>query len=704
MYLYPLNYLLLCFTLLFQFSFATLSAEETLYKGKNSEHLSSNYNASKIKNRLKILNKKITKEQKIIKKLFYQYTEAHPDVQFHKNLLKDYSLERDYLKKLQNKNYKYTKKDKKNLDRISKESKSSKTTYQATKLKDSGALIKNNHKQKNKYFSLKINTDPNITNNYYSKRNLKLPITNTETGARVSKGSSPKIIPLPQNCYFKTSDLKFTNKNKHKHTTNVPLRIPLYVSERSGVNRTNTIISGGVPFPIGSVSDLSQYQVVDNQNNPVATQLSPMVLWHAPAYDNSIQWGLVSFSASVKANSTNTYYLVKQDNQTNTINPIQLIEHTDKFIINVAGAEYVVPKSGNSLISQASYKNKLLISGNGLQATIKSGSWPERELFNGQRHIGEHTKVVVEESGELRTVLAIQGKYTPGDTQQIYYTFKARLYFEANNPQVKIVFTISNSTLDPTLYPQPDGNMQRFVYQWPIEDASLEADLAFSDLAAVKTLTADGVVTGSNLHVYQDSSGGEQWKNLTKTNYTQWLSKYTNGETVKGVQFKGYQIYDGQTLVKQGNYARGISTVQDSTYGLSASMRNFRVQYPSAIDVSSSKLRLGLFPEEFSEPFHLNIGQQKSWEMQLAFYDLINEPNISDSYKKQDTRLLFRPDPECMIEASRNGAWPNGMALISPKSKYYTPKEKLDKDSLDGIVTGWDWNGWIALQSSNSFF
>ncbi len=54
--------------------------------------------------------------------------------------------------------------------------------------------------------------------------------------------------------------------------------------------------------------------------------------------------------------------------------------------------------------------------------------------------------------------------------------------------------------------------------------------------------------------------------------------------------------------------------------GLSAALRNFRVEHPHAIAGSAKSLRIGLFPGEFGEPFPINGGQRKSWDVRLTFF------------------------------------------------------------------------------------
>ena len=77
----------------------------------------------------------------------------------------------------------------------------------------------------------------------------------------------------------------------------------------------------------------------------------------------------------------------------------------------------------------------------GLRGVARSGPWEQRGLANESQHVTWHDRVVVEESGPVRAVLAIKGSLTPGDKDKRFYDYTARLYFTAGSPSVRIVFT-----------------------------------------------------------------------------------------------------------------------------------------------------------------------------------------------------------------------------------------------------------------------
>jgi len=470
------------------------------------------------------------------------------------------------------------------------------------------------------------------------------------------------------------------------------LRLPLHVMERSGVERRGALVTSGVPFPPGFLTDESKLAVVDDSGRAVLSQATCMVKWHRPVYDDSVQWALVSFLADVPAGDQTTYWLV-DDPPSAVASPLRLVKDDGTITVETGPAQFVVPLEGDALIRSASIDGRPVIGGQGLRPLITAGDWPDRELASGQLQVGHHDAegVTIEESGPARIVIAIDGVFRPGDRDAKFYEFTARLYFEAHSPAVRVIYTIRNGRLDPTL--MDDG--WRYVYTWPIEDASLTADLTLGVPARVTT-PAEGEIIASDrqLVVYQDSSGGERWKDLGGGNYESWLSRYTGGREVRGVSFRGYRVTESDRQVAEGNSHPGVIDVTGGSRGMTAALRNFRVEYPHALAAGGDRLRIGLFPGEFREPFHLNAGQRKSWDVRLTLH-AEDPPDLKQSFAVQDALLLFRPEPAWMVRAAAAGAWPYGLALVEDDRRQQRPLRR-DATALDGIQTGWDWYGWIS--------
>ncbi len=469
------------------------------------------------------------------------------------------------------------------------------------------------------------------------------------------------------------------------------LKLPLVVTERCGVERKGAVVTGGVPFPPGFLSDVKKLRVVDAAGKPVPSQAQLMIKWHKPAYDDSVQWALVSFPADVAAKGTATYYLVDDGKTAVPATALKVTETGDAITVQTGPAKFLVPKKGAALVSEALFGKEKVIGGKGLRGVVKSGNWADHGLEAGMELVGEAGSVAIEESGPARVVVRVKGTFKPGDKEKKYYDFTARMYFAAGSPAVRIIYTISNGRLRPELIAG-----KRRAYVWPIEDASLVAELAHGGDAA-RTLAEgkkiNSLVADKRFLVHQDSSGGDKWKDLPGGNYERWLVRYTKGKLVKGVTFRGYKVTLGADELAKGNAHLGVVDSSGAKAGVAAALRNFRVRYPGALSVTKKELRVGLFPGEFAEPFHLNSGQRRSWDVKLVLHGAAAGPDLSNLHAAHDGIFLFRVQPAWMVRAACSGAWPSGLALASGGRK---GAPRRDKSKLDGIHAGWDWYGWIS--------
>ncbi|MDD4891156.1 MAG: hypothetical protein PHU85_14640, partial [Phycisphaerae bacterium] len=341
------------------------------------------------------------------------------------------------------------------------------------------------------------------------------------------------------------------------------LKLPLTVAERSGVERKGVVVSSGVPFPAGFVADLGKLAVVDKDGKPVVSQANLMVKWHKPAYDDSAQWALVSFAANVPANGTAVYYLTDDGKAAAPASPLK-VSKTDKAVqVETGAGSFTIPLAGEALLTSAKVGGKEVLGKDGLRAVITAGDWPDRTLKAGDKHVATHeaADVTVEESGPARVVVAIRGQYKPGDKDGKFYGSITRLYFTAGSASIRVIHSATNGKLDPKLEAG-----WRNIYTWPIADASLVADLALGDKVTVSTPVDDKAVTSDKeLLVYQAND-------------------------------KECKVTEGGKELSGGGSDPGVLSVAADKLGLSAALRNFRVEHPHAMAGSAESLRVGLFP------------------------------------------------------------------------------------------------------------
>lgn len=468
------------------------------------------------------------------------------------------------------------------------------------------------------------------------------------------------------------------------------LKLPLIVMERSGVERNKTVVSAGVPFPKYFIHDLSKLAVVDKDGKPVISQGDLMIKWHKPVYDDSAQWVLVSFLADCPADGTAVYYLTDDGKTAVPKSPLKLSRTAEAITVETGVAKFTIPLSGTALLSSAVVAGKEVLGAAGLQNVIISGAWEERGLAEGTELVSRHEPdgVIIEEQGAARIVVAVRGKFSPGDKDGKFYQTTCRMYFDVGSASMRLVNVIANGDLDPKLH--DDG--WRYTYNWPIKDASLTLYLMPEPKTAVKTI-AEGneLVSETGLLVHQDSSGGDRWQ-LTGS----------SGKNAPnpGVTFRGYKIFEQNQEKGTGNVHPGAMSVSSGDRGVSVALRYFNLEAPHTLAGSPQKLKVGLFPGEFKELFGIKEGQRKSWDMRLTFF-AGESPDLKKESAVNETLLLFRPDPAWMARCAADGCWPYGFGVVDDaragKRTLRRDTSKLDGESTGcyrhGIVGSWNSGG-----------
>ena len=113
----------------------------------------------------------------------------------------------------------------------------------------------------------------------------------------------------------------------------------------------------------------------------------------------------------------------------------------------------------------------------------------------------------------------------------------------------------------------------------------------------------------SNLLIYQDSSGGENWRS----------SNHINRSGKVPLRFKGYQVWEGEQLITQGLRASPLVYIGDGNIGISSAIQKFWQNFPKAFQIDGKRIKMGLFPEFFRDLHELQGGERKTHTVFLDF-------------------------------------------------------------------------------------
>jgi hypothetical protein len=229
------------------------------------------------------------------------------------------------------------------------------------------------------------------------------------------------------------------------------------------------------------------------------------------------------------------------------------------------------------------------------------------EDAEGSRYSPEITAVTVEESGPVRATLRLGGTFGPSGSALA--DFVARLHFFADSPTVRFVVTITN----PRKAEHPGG-------LWDlgnggsifVRDAALTIALptSFEDAEVRCSAEAGQPLEPRRLpvEVYQDSSGGENWKS----------SNHVNRKHQVPNTFRGYRLRAGRTE-GTGLRATPIVELTRGNRTVAATMQYFWQNFPKAIEADAGSLTVRLFPRQHADVHEIQGGEQKTHTFYVAF-------------------------------------------------------------------------------------
>jgi hypothetical protein len=197
-----------------------------------------------------------------------------------------------------------------------------------------------------------------------------------------------------------------------------------------------------------------------------------------------------------------------------------------------------------------------------------------------------------------------------GDAQDALAHFISRLSFYAGSGRVELRFTLHN----PNAATHPGG-------LWDLGD---EGSVYFRDLAIHVPMRAQNNArclwtpqshqplvpsAGARLEIYQDSSGGQNWRSTNHVN--------RHGQVMH--TFQGYRVTDDDCVVAAGKRATPLIAVGDHETRVTAAVDKFWQNFPKALEVDHNKLSIRLFPQQYRDVYELQGGEQKTHTIWLRF-------------------------------------------------------------------------------------
>jgi hypothetical protein len=223
----------------------------------------------------------------------------------------------------------------------------------------------------------------------------------------------------------------------------------------------------------------------------------------------------------------------------------------------------------------------------------------------GVKRAARVERLAVEEGGPVRATVRLEGRF-PG---RVGCRFVARFCFFAGTGLVRLRLTLHNPRRvrhRGGLWDLGDPGSVLF------RDLSLELGLRSPRDPHVAWTEEPGQPCRSGaaecLEIYQDSSGGANWRSRNHVN--------RHGQVP--CSFPGYRVRGAGTETF-GLRANPILSVEGPGGGLAVAVPEFWQQFPKALEVEGQVVRVRLFPGQFGDLFELQGGEQKTHTVWLEF-------------------------------------------------------------------------------------
>lgn len=398
-----------------------------------------------------------------------------------------------------------------------------------------------------------------------------------------------------------------------------PLSIPLIV-ETCTDSCGPQPFTIGLPMPRGVLKDPQALGLFDRANQPQPLQTEILHRWS----DGSVQWLLLDTVLGQMNKGTTGFILRSNANSIKQplFSAIQLEETKEGFVVRTGVAEFHLNRNTFPPLTQVVIGGKKLLAPGGTNT----------KLIDPKGRLGKPRveKVQCETSGLVRATIRYEGKFTG----RVPCRFVARCHFFAGTGLMRINFTLHNPNRakhSGGLWDLGDKGSMFF------KDLSLEVELQGNSSPQITWRTHPGqtpqVQNNGNLEIYQDSSGGENWKS----------KNHLNRHLKVPCKFKGFRVCNSGKE-EFGERANPVVSLETESGCLTVALPEFWQQFPKAIEAQGNSVRVGLFPKQFNDEFELQGGEKKTHTLWLQFGPSQNIPSSILKWVHQPDRMLAKPD------------------------------------------------------------
>lgn len=375
--------------------------------------------------------------------------------------------------------------------------------------------------------------------------------------------------------------------------------IELSIVEPKGISRRQEPFELGVPLGKGVLTD----STLDNLS--LASHCREIPFQHAPiAYwpDGSIRWLKLTFITDIAANESLKLRLRQQESETiQKAKGLKVEDSGGGWLIETATGCFQISKKELAWHYNPSCERN---DGSPIQHLIRLTNSQSLECTPETE-----TGWRITEQGPLKATLSTEGFWMcQGEKLARFY---CDLTFYHDSPLADLKVGIHN----PRRARHP-GGLWDLGDEGSITFGSLWLEILDAEAEKNQLIVEPGrepIKPGSEecALLYQDSSGGKNWDSLN----------HVDASGTVSTQFCGYRVTLNDRTEARGKRACPLAMLKGENRSVQAAMPDFWQNFPSALAVENTRIKLSLFPEEGFHRHELQGGERKTQTLKLRYDD-----------------------------------------------------------------------------------
>jgi len=354
---------------------------------------------------------------------------------------------------------------------------------------------------------------------------------------------------------------------------------------------TRVPVTVGVPLPRGQNWPVKHVTLYDpHRDASLAGQLLPEIRrdWMAVAFMTPTEFDASGCELFLHASADPAMPAALQEE-------VVVRQSQDRVVAHTGAADVEVRGTGARLVEQILVGDAPALGEDGIQVQLTT-RWGNRRTF-------EFGAIEVAESGPIRATLVRHAKCAG-------LRLTCRLSLFAGTGLVRCELILHN----PRRAKHSGG-------YWDLGDPGsilfrgLSLDVHAAVAGAHRTLWQANPkeplehTVGNVLEIFQESSGGENWRSRNHVN--------RNGEVP--LRFRGYRIRTAETQ-SHGNRANPVAALTWQRVGIACAVEDFWQKFPTAITIEKNRLSAKVFPDQCGDLHELQAGEKCSRVVWLDFH------------------------------------------------------------------------------------